>query len=112
MPDLTSGARVKHCVLMKFRADIPEETKSAIFELLSGPPKSDLGILEMVHGPFAASPAGADLSAGFTDGLVVTFKSIEERNHYNTDPARVRILQDEIVPNLETGGSFLRFVFM
>jgi hypothetical protein len=67
----------------------------------------------MVHGPFAASPAGADLSAGFTDGLVVTFKSIEERNHYNTDPARVRILQDEIVPNLETGaGSLLRFDFM
>lgn len=113
MPDPIASAHVKHCVLMKFQSGTPEETKSAIFELLSGLPKSALGILEMVHGSFAPSPTGKDLSVGFTDGLVVTFASIEDRNRYNTDPGHIRILQDEIVPNLENGtGGLLRFDFL
>jgi len=103
---------VKHCVLMKIMRDTPPEAKTLIFKRLEALPKDELGIIEMVHGPFAPSPTGSNLSRNYTDGLVVTFRSLEDRNRYNDDPQHKRILTENILPNVEGGADgLLRFDF-
>ena len=113
MYESAKNARVKHCVFMKMKPETSELTKSSIFELLDGLPKEELGIVEMVHGPLVPSPSGPDLSRGYTDGLSVTFQSVEDRNRYNVDPGHQRILNDEIIPNVVGGvDGLLRFDFV
>jgi hypothetical protein len=103
---------VKHCVLMKIMPDTPPEAKTLIFKRLEALPKDELGIIEMVHGPFAPSSTGSNLSRNYTDGLIVTFRSLEDRNRYNDDPEHKRILTENILPNVEGGADgLLRFDF-
>ncbi len=71
---------VKQCVLLKITPAVPPETKAPIFKRLDALPKDQLGIVEMVHVPFAPSLTGPNLSRDYTDGLVVTFRSFEDRN--------------------------------
>jgi hypothetical protein len=99
---------------MKFKQGTPDDTKRSIFSRLEGLCQKDLGILEMVHGPFNASPTGATgLNRSYTDGLVVTFESVGDRNRYNDDPDHQRILKEDILPNLEgTIDGLLRFDFV
>lgn len=82
--------------------------------MLEGLRQKNLGILEMVHGPFNRSPTGpTGLNRAYTDALVVTFGSVGNRDSYNDDPDHKRILQDEILPNLEGGiNGLLRFDFV
>jgi hypothetical protein len=105
---------MKHCVLMKFKQGTSDETKGSIFAMLEGLRQKDLGILEMVHGPFNTSPmAPTGLNRAYTDGLVVTFGSVGNRDCYNKDPDHQRILQEDIFPNLEGGiNGLLRFDFV
>jgi Stress responsive A/B Barrel Domain len=103
---------VKHCVLMKIAQDTTPKAKALIFKRLDALPKDELGIIEMVHGPFAPSLSGPSLSRDYTDGLVVTFRSLEDRNHYNDDPEHKRILTENILPNVKGGADgLLRFDF-
>ena len=97
---------------MKITPDTPPETKAIIFERLDALPKAELGIVEIVHGPFAPSPTGPNLSRDYTDGLVVTFRSLDDRNRYNDDPEHKQILTETILPNVEGGADgLLRFDF-
>ena len=76
--------------------------------------QKDLGILGMVYGPFSPSPTGpTGLNRDYTDGFVVTFRSVGNRNSCNDDPDHRRILQEDILPNLEGGiNGLLRFDFV
>jgi hypothetical protein len=105
--------KLKHCVLMKFTETASEGTKSNIFRKLEALQFKDLGILELVHGPFKPSSAGSpSLNRDYTDGLVITFRCAEDRDNYNVDPDHERILQDDILPNLQGGREgLLRFDF-
>jgi Stress responsive A/B Barrel Domain len=96
---------------MKFLPGVPGATKQSIFAMLQELRAKPLGILDMVHGPFAPSPTAP--ASDYTDGLVVTFASIADRNNYNGDPDHQRILNQEIIPNLEGGKTgLLRFDFV
>jgi hypothetical protein len=99
---------------MNLRQGTSDDTRKVIFVELEALPLKDLGILEMVHGSFAPTPTGpAGLNRDFIDGLVVTFGSLGDRNNYNDGPDHQRILQGDIVPNLEAGiNGLLRFDFV
>lgn len=104
---------VKHCVLLKFKVETAAEAKAGIFTELDGLQERNLGIVEMVHGAFLPSPSGpTTASGGYTDALVVTFRSADDRDRYNIDPEHQRILHDDILPNIEGGADgVLRFDF-
>src|ERR1700732_3455940 len=112
-PQTAASSPVKHCVLMKFKSNASDEKKNDIFKKLDLLRlKDDLDTLQMVHGPFAPSQSGPDLSRSYTDGLVVTFGSVEDRNRYNIDSDHQAILQSDILPNLQGGiNGLLRFDF-
>ncbi len=106
--------QVKHCVLMKFDPATDPAIKAGIFQRLQDL-RQDLSfqILEMVSGSSSPSPSGPQgLDRGYTDGLVVTFPGLAQRDIYSNDPRHQAIVHDIVLHLVGGIDGLLRFDFM
>ncbi|WP_055047356.1 Dabb family protein [Devosia sp. A16] len=72
---------IRHCVFLKFRADVPASEKQAIYEQLAAL-GGHLRIDHMSYGP-NVSPEG--LHQGFVDGFTMDFPDVAARDAYLAD---------------------------
>jgi hypothetical protein len=72
---------IRHCVFVKFRADVPAEEKRAIYEQLAALGEH-LELDAMSYGP-NVSPEG--LHQGFVDGFTMDFPDVAARDAYLAD---------------------------
>lgn len=89
---------IRHCVFVKFRADVPVTEKQAIYEQLAALGEH-LELDAMSYGP-NASPEG--LHQGFVDGFTMDFPDAAARDAYLVDPAHKEV-GDRLVAALEGG---------
>jgi hypothetical protein len=75
---------IRHCVWVKFRADVPASEKQAIYDQLAALRGHLGGIAGMSFGP-NVSPEG--LQQGFTDGFTIDFVDAGARDTYLVDEA-------------------------
>ncbi|MES4793103.1 MAG: hypothetical protein C4321_09085, partial [Chloroflexota bacterium] len=76
---------IKHCVLLKFRTDVPPESVTASFEELAALKESIPGLLDFAGGAYS-SPEG--LNRGYTHGFVMSFESAAHRDVYLSHAGR------------------------
>lgn len=74
---------IRHIVLVKFRADVPESERQDIYGQLAAL-LGHLAITAMSFGP-NVSPEG--LHQGFTDGFTMDFPDVAARDAYLADAA-------------------------
>ena len=72
---------IRHCVFLKFRADVPDTEKQAIYEQLAALGEH-LELDAMSYGP-NISPEG--LHQGFVDGFTMDFPDTAARDAYLAD---------------------------
>jgi hypothetical protein len=89
---------VRHCVFLKFRADVPAAEKQAIYEQIAAL-GVHLQIDAMSYGP-NVSPEG--LHQGFVDGFTIDFPDGAARDAYLVD-ARHKEAGTRLVAALEGG---------
>ena len=89
---------IRHCVFLKFRADVPAEEKRAIYEQLAALGQH-LEFDAMSYGP-NISPEG--LHQGFVDGFTMDFPDVAARDAYLVDPAH-KAAGGRLVAALEGG---------
>lgn len=89
---------IRHCVFVKFRADVPDAEKQGIYEQLAAL-GVHLQIDAMSYGP-NVSPEG--LHQGFLDGFTMDFPDAAARDAYLVDPAH-RDAGARLVAALEGG---------
>jgi Stress responsive A/B Barrel Domain. len=75
---------IRHCVFVRFRADVPEAERDAIYAQLWALRDVVPGFLAMSHGP-NLSPEG--LHQGFADGFTIDFADEAARDAYLVHPA-------------------------
>ncbi|MBK8084862.1 MAG: Dabb family protein [Devosia sp.] len=75
---------IRHCVLVKFRADVPGAERQAIYAQLALLRQHLGGIQAMSFGA-NVSPEGLD--QGFRDGFTIDFADAAARDAYLADPA-------------------------
>lgn len=75
---------IRHVVLLKFRSDITDADKQAIYDRLDEVTKHLPGILSATFGP-SVSTEGHE--KGFNDGFVIDFATQEALQNYLDDPA-------------------------
>ena len=78
---------IKHCVWVKFRADVPQAERDAIYAQLAALRDHLPGMLAISTGA-NVSPEG--LHRGFTDGVIVDFADAAARDAYLVDEAHKR----------------------
>jgi hypothetical protein len=78
---------IRHCVLVKFRADVAEAEKKSIYEELRALQGHLKGMVAMHFGS-NVSPEG--LGQGFADGFVIDFTDAAARDAYLMDDAHGR----------------------
>jgi hypothetical protein len=78
---------IRHCVWVKFRADVPKAERDAIYAQLAALKHHLPGMLSIAHGP-NVSPEG--LHQGFADGFVIDFVDAAARDAYLVDEAHKR----------------------
>lgn len=97
---------IRHCVFIKFKSDISEADKQAIYGKLDGLRAVVPGILDTTFGP-NISPEG--MSHGFDDGFTMDFADIAARDVYLVDPNH-KAVGSELVGLTEGGrGGLLVF---
>lgn len=74
---------IRHCVFVKFRADVPSEERQAIYDELRALVGPIDGLLAASFGP-NVSPEG--LSRGFADGFIMDFRDLAARDAYLPHP--------------------------
>lgn len=74
---------IRHCVFVRFRADIPETERSAIYADLAALKDVVPGFLATSYGP-NVSPEG--LHQGFADGFIIDFIDDAARDAYLVHP--------------------------
>lgn len=74
---------IRHIVLVRFRADVPEEERQAIYDQLAAL-EGHLAISAMCFGA-NVSPEG--LHQGFNNGFTMDFPDAAARDAYLADPA-------------------------
>ncbi len=74
---------IRHCVLLKYRADVPTAERQGIYDQLAAL-RGHLKISAMSFGP-NVSPEG--LHQGFVDGFTMDFPDAAARDAYLADPA-------------------------
>ncbi|WP_421761556.1 Dabb family protein [Devosia sp.] len=75
---------IRHCVFVKFRADVPRAERQAIYDQLAALRAHLKGIGAMSFGA-NVSPEG--LHQGFADGFTIDFADATARDAYLVDPA-------------------------
>ena len=99
---------IRHCVFVKFRADVPSAERQAIYADL-GALRSELGGIEaMSFGP-NVSPEG--LHQGFRDGFTIDFADAAARDAYLVDAAH-QAAGGRLVAALEGGGAGLLVFYL
>jgi hypothetical protein len=78
---------IRHCVWVKFRPDVPQAERRAIYDQLTALRDHLKGIVAMSFGP-NVSPEG--LQRGFTDGFTIDFTDADARDAYLADDAHGR----------------------
>src|SRR5690606_21168693 len=74
---------IRHCVFVRFRSDIPDAERSAIYLQLADLKNVIEGFLAIAYGP-NVSPEG--LHQGFTDGFIIDFVDETARDAYLVHP--------------------------
>lgn len=74
---------IRHCVFVKFRDDVPDTERQAIYAQLGALRDRLKGITAMSFGP-NVSPEG--LHQGFRDGFTIDFADAAARDAYLVDP--------------------------
>lgn len=90
---------IRHCVFVRFRADVPETERNAIY--------ADLAALKDVVPGFLAISYGANVSPeglnqGFVDGFAIDFIDEAARDAYLVHPAH-KAAGSRLVAALEGG---------
>lgn len=75
---------IRHCVFVRFRADVIEDERNGIYAELESLREVVPGFLAMTAGP-NVSPEG--LHKGFADGFVIDFADETARDAYLVHPA-------------------------
>jgi hypothetical protein len=78
---------IRHCVLLKFRADVTAADKQQLYDELRALQNHLKGIIGMHFGA-NVSPEG--LGQGFADGFIVDFANAAARDAYLMDDAHGR----------------------
>lgn len=89
---------IRHCVFLKFRADVPQTERQAIYAELAAL-GDHLAIDAMSFGP-NVSPEG--LHHGFADGFTMDFPDVAARDAYLADAAH-QAAGERLVAALEGG---------
>lgn len=89
---------IRHCVFLKFRADVPQTERQAIYAELAAL-ADHLAIDAMSFGP-NVSPEG--LHQGFVDGFTMDFPDVAARDAYLADAAH-QVAGARLVAALEGG---------
>lgn len=74
---------IRHCVLLRFGADVSNRDKDAIYQQLASLQSQVPGFERIVFGP---NSSGEGLSQGFDDGFVIEFADASARDTYLTHP--------------------------
>jgi hypothetical protein len=74
---------IRHCVFVRFRADVPETERDAIYAQLADLKQVIPGYLAISYGA-NVSPEG--LHQGFTDGFTIDFVDAAARDAYLVHP--------------------------
>lgn len=74
---------IRHCVLVRFRPDVPEAERTAIYQQLADLKTVVDGFVAISYGP-NVSPEG--LHQGFTDGFIIDFVDEAARDAYLIHP--------------------------
>lgn len=74
---------IRHCVFVRFRADVPETERSGIYAQLADLKQVIPGYLSISYGA-NVSPEG--LHQGFTDGFIIDFVDEAARDAYLVHP--------------------------
>jgi hypothetical protein len=78
---------IRHCVWVKFRADVPQTERDAIYAQLAALKDHLPGMVAIAYGA-NVSPEG--LHQGFADGFVIDFVDAAARHAYLIDEAHKR----------------------
>jgi hypothetical protein len=90
---------IRHCVIVKFRADVTDAERESIFDALRALRGKIDGLLDMSFGP-NVSPEGLD--GGFTHGFTIDFRDAAARDDYLVDPDH-QVAGGRLVAALEGG---------
>lgn len=90
-------SQVQHIVLFKFKPQITSATVKDIFKELAQLQQLIPGITHFAGGSYSSNEG---LNQGYTHGFLMTFESVEARNHYLPHPEHERVKQ-EILPLIE-----------
>lgn len=96
---------IRHIVLVKFRADVPEAERRGIYDQLAGLS----GHLNITAMSFGANVSPEGLNRGFADGFTMDFPDAMARDAYLADPAH-KAAGARLVAALD-GGVFGLLVF-
>ena len=78
---------IRHCVLCRFRDDVSDDDKDAVYAALDALKEAVPGIVGASFGP-NVSPEG--VAQGFDDGFVIDFADAGARDAYLSHPDHVR----------------------
>ncbi|NQW00283.1 MAG: Dabb family protein [Rhodospirillales bacterium] len=90
---------IRHCVFLKFKADITDADKQAIYSRLNGLRDVISGISDASFGP-NISPEGR--TQGYDDGFTMDFDDLAVRDAYLENPDH-RAVGQQLVSLLEGG---------
>jgi hypothetical protein len=90
---------IRHCVFVKFRADVSADERSGIYAGLAALVGQIDGLLSADFGP-NISPEGR--SQGYNDGFIMDLADAAARDRYLTDPAH-KAAGAKLVAALEGG---------
>jgi hypothetical protein len=91
---------IRHCVFVKFRAEVTAAQKQAVYDNLNGLRDTIPGMVDAVFGA-NVSPEGK--SKGYDDGFTMDFENAVARDVYLEDPGH-KAAAGEMVALLEGGG--------
>ena len=90
---------IRHCVFLKFRNDVSQDDKQAIYDKLYVLRDHLPGLVDAAFGP-NVSPEGR--GRGFEDGFTMDFVDVAARDRYLADPEH-RKVGSEMVDLLDGG---------
>ena len=90
---------IRHIVLMKIRAGVPQKQIDAVFAALAGLKNKIPGVLSFDGGPYSSKEG---LNKGFTHGFAMDFPSAAARDRYLPHPEHEKV-KGKVVEVLDGG---------